>query len=185
MRLSPHLFATMASADCSGALTPELSPDKLSALSKRAGRLYLMRLGGLWASPVPRQLAARTRPPLPVRVPTVAPLPCTSFGSRPRGLLLALRLRLPPPVPMTSFHVISSDPCRAHEGSCLQLLRGPPSTAVESQQVRSLTQAEGPIAGVKASSGVGRFKDALNRCVQHGVILRIRLLDRQPFHQSP
>jgi hypothetical protein len=53
----------MASADCSGALTPELSPGKVSELSKRAVRLYLMRLGGLWAPPVPRQLAARTRPP--------------------------------------------------------------------------------------------------------------------------
>jgi hypothetical protein len=30
-------------------------------------------------------------------------------GSKPRGLLLALRIRLPPPVPRTSFHVISSD----------------------------------------------------------------------------
>jgi hypothetical protein len=61
-RLSPCLFATMASADCSGVLTPELSPGKVSALSKRAVWLYLMRLGGLWASRVPRQLAARTRP---------------------------------------------------------------------------------------------------------------------------
>jgi len=33
-------------------------------------------------------------------------------------------------------------------------------------------------------SGVGRFKDALNRCIQRGVILCIGLLDRQPFHQS-
>ena len=41
---------------------------------------------------------------------------------RPHGPLLALRLRLLPPVPMTSFHVISSDPCRAHEGRCLQRL---------------------------------------------------------------
>src|SRR5262249_54609397 len=34
-------------------------------------------------------------------------------------------------------------------------------------------------------SGDGRFKDALNRCVQRGVIVGIGLLDRQPFHQSP
>jgi hypothetical protein len=38
--LSPCLFATMASADFSGALTPELSPGKVSELSKRAVRLY-------------------------------------------------------------------------------------------------------------------------------------------------
>src|SRR5208337_847081 len=53
---------------------------------------------------------------LPVRVPTVAPLPCASFDSRSHDPLLALRLRLPPPVPMISFHIISSDPCRAHQG---------------------------------------------------------------------
>lgn len=52
----------MASADCSGALTPELSPGKVSELSKRAVRLYLMRLDGLWASRVPSQLAARIQP---------------------------------------------------------------------------------------------------------------------------
>lgn len=52
----------MASADCSGALTPEPSPGKVSELSKRAVWLYLMRLGGLWASRVPSQLAARTQP---------------------------------------------------------------------------------------------------------------------------
>ena len=61
-RLSPRFFATMASADCSAALAPELSPGKVSALSKRAVRLYLMRLGGLRALRVPRQLAARIRP---------------------------------------------------------------------------------------------------------------------------
>ena len=60
--LSQCLLATMASADFSGALTPELSPGKVSELSKRAVWLYLMRLGGLWASRVPSQLAARTRP---------------------------------------------------------------------------------------------------------------------------
>jgi hypothetical protein len=52
----------MASADCSRVLTPELSPAKVSELSKRAVWLYLMRLGGLLGFAVPRQLAARTRP---------------------------------------------------------------------------------------------------------------------------
>jgi len=43
-------------------------------------------------------------------------LPRASFDSRSHDPLLALRLRLPPPVPMISFHIISSDPCRAHWG---------------------------------------------------------------------
>ena len=38
---------------------------------------------------------------------------------------------------------------------------------------------------IRANSGLGRFKDALNRYIQHGIILRIGLLDRQPFHQRP
>jgi len=41
----------MASADSSRALTPEVSPSKVSALSQRAVWLYLMRLGGSWTSP--------------------------------------------------------------------------------------------------------------------------------------
>ncbi len=36
---------------------------------------------------------------------------------------------------------------------------------------------------VIASSGVGRFKDALDGPIQYGVVLGIRLLDRQPLHQ--
>jgi len=52
----------MASADSSKALTPEVSPSKVSALSERAVWLYLMRLGGSWTSPVPSQLVARIRP---------------------------------------------------------------------------------------------------------------------------
>src|SRR5271166_992694 len=70
-------------------------------------------------TPVPgeRERARRPHPAsLPVRVPTVAPLPRASFDSRSHDPLLALRLRLPPPVPMISFHIISSDPCRAHKG---------------------------------------------------------------------
>ena len=52
----------MASADSSRALTPEVSPSKVSALPERAVWLYLMRLGGFWTSPVPSQLVARIRP---------------------------------------------------------------------------------------------------------------------------
>ena len=44
--LSERFFTTMASADSSKALTPEVSPSKVSALSERAVWLYLMRLGG-------------------------------------------------------------------------------------------------------------------------------------------
>ena len=52
----------MASADSSRVLTPELSPSKVSALSKRAAWLYLMHLGGSLDFAVPSQLVARTRP---------------------------------------------------------------------------------------------------------------------------
>ena len=34
-------------------------------------------------------------------------------------------------------------------------------------------------------SGVGRFEDAPNGCIQQGVVLRIGLLGRQPFDQRP
>src|SRR5208283_2995755 len=59
---SERLFTTIASADSSKALAPEVSPSKVSALSERAVWLYLMRLGGSWTSPVPSQLVARIRP---------------------------------------------------------------------------------------------------------------------------
>ena len=52
----------MASADSSRALTLELSPSKVSVLSKRAAWLYVMRLGGSLDFAVPIQLVARTRP---------------------------------------------------------------------------------------------------------------------------
>ena len=34
------------------------------------------------------------------------------------------------------------------------------------------------------NSSVGCFINALNRCIEHGAILRIGLLERQPFHQG-
>ena len=60
--LSERFFTTMASADSSRALTPEVSPVRCLLLSERAVWLYLMRLGGFWTSPVPSQLVARIRP---------------------------------------------------------------------------------------------------------------------------
>ena len=54
--LQPHyraFSATMTSADFSPALTGKRSPSKAQNLSLRADRLYLTRLGGLWASSIP------------------------------------------------------------------------------------------------------------------------------------
>src|ERR1039457_3766306 len=44
-RALPRFSATMASADCSPALTGKLSPGQVQNLSPRAVRLYRMRLG--------------------------------------------------------------------------------------------------------------------------------------------
>src|SRR5215510_13155319 len=38
---------------------------------------------------------------------------------------------------------------------------------------------------IMACLGLGRFKDTLNRCIQHGVELGIGLLGRKPFYQRP
>lgn len=75
----PAFFATTASADCSHALTRELSPGKVHELSARSVRLYRLRLSVTVGF---RVLSHAHRPQtasLPVRVPTAAPLLRTSF----------------------------------------------------------------------------------------------------------
>ena len=107
-------FATTASADFSSALTQRRSPQvrcRIVPLVPFDSTVCVWMTFGLRCS----QPARRPHPAsLSIRVPTVESLLRASFVSRSLDPLLALRLRLPPPVPMISFHIISSDPCRAH-----------------------------------------------------------------------
>ncbi len=75
-RLSPGLHPTTASADSSGALTPEASPGKVPELSPRAVRLCLVRLDGFWTS----HMLARS-----------SPAPGLAAGSCPYGRGFAFR----------------------------------------------------------------------------------------------
>ena len=119
----PAFSATTASADFSGALTPETSPGKVQNLFPRAARLYLMRLDDLWASLFPASL-----PP----APGLTAVSCScgrSFASRFFQLHLAATpcgsLRLPSSVPVGSFHPTRFCPCWAHWGGRLVRSRPP------------------------------------------------------------
>src|SRR5208282_2061920 len=95
--LSERLFTTIASADSSKALTPEVSPSKVSALSERAVWLYLMRLGGSWTSPVPSQ-----RPQMPAGL-CLVPGTGVRYSTRTKSKLQFIQLvrvhRVMTPVP--------------------------------------------------------------------------------------
>ena len=104
----PGFFATTASADCSHALTRELSPGKVQNLSPRAVRLpgaSRMTFGLRCSQPARRPHPAS----LPVRVPTVESLLRASFSFTLR-LRLALRygcrhqLRRDPFISLDSAH---------------------------------------------------------------------------------
>src|SRR5882724_5460302 len=51
------------------------------------------------------------------------------------------------------------------------------------RRAKSAARIDGASFTVIARSSVGRLEDALNRCIQQGVVLRIGLLGRQPLHQ--
>src|SRR5947209_7212745 len=51
------------------------------------------------------------------------------------------------------------------------------------RRAKSAERMDGASFTVIARSSVGRLEDALNRCIQQGVVLRIGLLGRQPLHQ--
>ena len=120
--VSPSIFTTMASADFSSALTPEISPGKVHELSTRAARLYRSRLSvtlGLSDCrfaryAFPSTLIARETASLPVRVPAAVPLPPPSFVLSPSRGPPWSWLRLSSLFPNISFHLFSSRPCRAH-----------------------------------------------------------------------
>ncbi len=114
-RLSPAVFATMASADSCPALTVQVSPSKVFKLSTRFVRLYLLLLSVTLGFRVCLHTHRQQAASLPVRVPTTVSLLIASFGSltsRPRP---CFSLRLLSLLPINSFHLISLNPCRAHE----------------------------------------------------------------------
>ena len=116
--VSAGIFTTTASADSSGALTPEVSPGKvLNFPCAPTGSTWCV-----WMNFGLRVCSHARRPhpaSLPDQTPLVAGLPAVSFGSTLAGVALQFGYGCSHQLRCCRFMFISSGPCRAHEPGSL------------------------------------------------------------------